>query len=141
MSSGEGSGQVVDFRVKAVLCGEVHVGKSSVLSRYVHGKFDPNNSNTVGVEFGTRHLTIDGCTVRFELWDTAGQQRYRKSITRHYYRDADIAVLVYDTTRADTLDVIKEWVKEIQNRYSASRNSDLDAHMCFSCVCTCMYVL
>jgi small GTP-binding protein len=104
-----------DHRIKAVLCGDVHVGKSSLLSRYIHAKFDSANSNTVGVEFGTRYLTVGGAGVRVDVWDTAGQERFRRAITKHYYRDADIAILVYDTTRKDTLAVLNEWVQEIRN--------------------------
>ena len=53
---------------------------------------------TIGVEFGSRTLTIDGNQVKLQIWDTAGQEKFR-SITRSYYRSAIGALLVYDITK------------------------------------------
>ena len=105
-----------DFTVcKVVLLGETGVGKTSLISRYVHNNFSEVLMSTTGASFATKKLEIDSeHKIKFQIWDTAGQERFR-SLAKIFYQNASVAVLVYDITRRDTFDKIKNfWIKEIK---------------------------
>ena len=105
-----------DFTVcKVVLLGETGVGKTSIISRYVHNNFSEVLMSTTGASFATKKLEIDSeHKIKFQIWDTTGQERFR-SLAKIFYQNASVAVLVYDITRRDTFDKIKNfWIKEIK---------------------------
>ena len=101
---------------KVVLLGESGVGKTSIISRYVTNKFSDILMSTTGATFATKKVEIDeDHKIKFQIWDTAGQERFR-SLAKIFYQNAAVAVLVYDITKRNTFDKIKEiWIKEIQN--------------------------
>jgi small GTP-binding protein len=71
---------------------------------------------TIGVEFGTKNVMLkDGTTVKAQLWDTAGQEKYR-AITVAHYRNAVGALVVYDVTRASTFQNVKYWIESLCNQ-------------------------
>jgi Ras-related protein Rab-2A len=73
--------------------------------------FQPNHDLTVGVEFGTQMVSLDGKKVKIQIWDTAGQESFR-SITRSYYRGAAGVVLVYDITRRESFNHLSIWLDD-----------------------------
>jgi Ras-related protein Rab-2A len=77
------------------------VGKSCLLLQFTDKRFQHVHDLTIGVEFGSRMVTIDNKQIKLQIWDTAGQESFR-SITRSYYRGAAGALLVYDITRRET---------------------------------------
>jgi small GTP-binding protein len=80
------------------MIGDSGVGKSNLLMRYTKDEFNPDMKTTVGVEFATKSVTtVDNKTVKAQIWDTVGQERYR-AITNAYYRGAVGALLIYDVT-------------------------------------------
>ena len=104
-----------DFLYKLVLVGDMNVGKTFLLSRYVKGQVPKNTGPTIGVEFATKTVPLDsGCTVKAQIWDTAGQERYR-AITTAHYRRAVGALLVYDITQDKTFQSVKRWVEELRD--------------------------
>ena len=98
---------------KLVLLGEMAVGKSSLVLRFVKEQFDQCQLPTVGGAFLTRTVCLDYTTVKYEIWDTAGQERYH-AIAPMYYRGAQAAIVVYDITDANSLARAKAWVRELQ---------------------------
>ncbi|WAR28355.1 RB11B-like protein [Mya arenaria] len=72
------------FIFKVVLVGDSGVGKSNLLLRYTRNEFYLDSKSTIGVEFATRTVDIEGRSVKAQVWDTAGQDRYR-AITRAYW--------------------------------------------------------
>jgi len=101
--------------VKLVLLGEAAVGKSSVVLRFVSNDFQPNKEPTIGAAFLTQKCRLEDRTLRYEIWDTAGQERFH-SLAPMYYRNAQAAVVVYDVTKAASLEKAKSWVKELQRQ-------------------------
>jgi len=101
-----------DFLFKVVLIGDSGVGKSNLLSRFTRNEFTIESKSTIGVEFATRTITCDGKIIKAQIWDTAGQEKYR-AITSAYYRGAVGALLVYDITRASTFDHLERWLNEL----------------------------
>ena len=80
---------------KLVLLGESAVGKSSLVLRFVKGQFHEYQESTIGAAFLTQ-------TVKFEIWDTAGQEGYH-SLAPMYYRGAQAAIVVYDITNTEKI--------------------------------------
>jgi small GTP-binding protein len=98
---------------KVVLLGDPGVGKSSLVLRFVHGRFDGDSPSTVGVSFVSKVVSRDdGLRVKFQIWDTAGQEAYH-SLASLYYRGAHVALVVFDVTRAETFKGVKTWVHEL----------------------------
>lgn len=106
-------------QVKLVLLGEAAVGKSSLCLRFVQSDFQENKEPTIGAAFLTQKCQVDNRTIKFEIWDTAGQERFH-SLAPMYYRNAQAAIVVYDITKASSLDKAKAWVKELQRQASQS---------------------
>ena len=107
------SGQPVTFNylLKYIIIGDSAVGKSNILLRYIHDRFNEEFHSTIGVEFGAKNIQIDDQIFRIQIWDTAGQEAFR-SITRAYYKNSVCACVVYDITNRSTFDNIKSWVED-----------------------------
>ena len=104
-----------DLLVKVVLIGDTGVGKSNLLSRFTRNEFSMDSKTTIGVEFATKNIPVDGNKiVKAQIWDTAGQERYR-AITSAYYRGAVGALLVYDMSRSSTFENVERWLKELRD--------------------------
>ena len=101
---------------KVVLLGESGVGKTSIVSKYVSGTFSQYTMISTGSSFVTKNMEIDeNNKIKFQIWDTAGEEKYR-SLAKIFYKSAAAAVLVYDITVKSSFKGIKEyWAKEIKN--------------------------
>lgn len=104
--------------IKTVLIGESAVGKTSIISAFSRGVFDEHEKVTTGATFSTKKLfyeKYEKC-VKFEIWDTCGQEKYR-SLTHLFYKDALVAVLVYDITSRKSYDEVTNfWYYEIKEK-------------------------
>ena len=102
---------------KVVLLGESGVGKTCIIARFINNTFEENLISTTGASYAGKTMTFDefgGKSIKFEIWDTAGQEKYR-SLTKIFYKDAGAAILVYDITRQDSFDEIKKyWLQQIK---------------------------
>ena len=103
-----------DFLCKYIIIGDASVGKSNLLLRYIHGQFRKDHKVTVGVEFGAKSEIIEDKNYRIQIYDTAGQENFR-SITRGYFRNSACALVVYDITRRDTFNSVKDWIEDCKN--------------------------
>ena len=99
------------YLLKYIIIGDSAVGKSNILLRYIHDRFNEEFHSTIGVEFGAKNVQIDGKVFRIQIWDTAGQETFR-SITRAYYKNSVVALVVYDISNRATFDDIKSWVED-----------------------------
>ncbi|KZT06857.1 GTP-binding protein ypt5 [Laetiporus sulphureus 93-53] len=115
MADGASGSTERSVQVKLVLLGEAAVGKSSVVLRFVNNEFQPNKEPTIGAAFLTQKCRLEDRILRYEIWDTAGQERFH-SLAPMYYRNAQAAVVVYDVTKASSLEKAKTWVKELQRQ-------------------------
>ncbi|XP_012686230.2 ras-related protein Rab-38 [Clupea harengus] len=95
--------------LKVLVIGDLGVGKTSIIKRYVHQIFSQHYRATIGVDFALKVLNWDQQTVvRLQLWDIAGQERYG-NMTRVYYREAVGALVVFDMTRFSTFQAVLKW--------------------------------
>ena len=101
---------------KVVLLGDSGVGKTCIISRYISGAFDNNSPSTNGASYASKILTFENLnkTISLDIWDTAGQEKY-KSLTKFFYKDAAVAILVYDITKKDSFENMKGyWYEQLQ---------------------------
>ena len=99
---------------KILLIGDLGVGKSCVILRYVEGDFPGNIMSSIGVDFKTKQIEIEDRLIKLTIWDTAGQERY-KSLTRHYFKDAHGVILIYDVADRRSFEGLDKWLEEIKN--------------------------
>ena len=92
--------------IKITLIGNSGVGKTCIIRRYSLNDYVENPTSTTGGNYSSKFVEINGQKYQLDLWDTAGQERYR-SLTKHFYKDAYIIVLVYDITKQDTFEELK----------------------------------
>ncbi|GAA6022962.1 hypothetical protein JCM11491_005484 [Sporobolomyces phaffii] len=111
-SSAEGDA-TQQLEAKVVILGSQGVGKTSIIARCTTGQFRNSLSSTVGASLLTKKIEIEGTKVRFQIWDPAGQERFR-SMAPLYYRGALAAILVYDVTDESSFDDIKIWLEELR---------------------------
>ena len=110
MSGKQGAGN------KIVLVGDSGVGKTCLISRFITGNFDANVNTTNGASYASKTVEFPQFkkSLVLDIWDTAGQEKYR-SLTKFFYKDALMVIMVYDITRRESYDNVKNyWYKEIQ---------------------------
>ena len=102
---------------KVVLVGDSGVGKTCIISRYISGAFNQNSPSTNGASYASKLITFEDLkkTISLDIWDTAGQEKY-KSLTKFFYKDAAVAILVYDVTNRNSFESMKNfWYGQIQD--------------------------
>ena len=102
---------------KVVFIGESGVGKTSILIRYSKNEFKSNQLPTISANFISKTVILDdeNTGIKFEIWDTAGQEKYR-SLAKVFYKNAGVCVFVYDITRKSSFKALKSfWINEVKN--------------------------
>lgn len=101
------------FSVKTCIIGSQGVGKTSIIFQLSMKQFKTNVTPTIGASFSCKILDVDSYTIRFQIWDTAGQETY-KSMLPMYYRKTNLAIVVYDITCAESFSSIPSWIDELE---------------------------
>lgn len=102
-----------DHLLSLLLLGDSGVGKSALLMRFADDTFTESFIATIGIDFKIQTLQIDGKTVKLQIWDTAGQEKFR-TITSAYYRGAMGILLVYDVTDDTSFINVRNWMRQIR---------------------------
>jgi GTP-binding nuclear protein Ran len=102
---------------KIALVGDGGVGKTTYLKRFLTGDFEKRYIPTVGAEIYDMELhpltEEAGKLSRFEIWDTAGQEKYT-GVTTNYYKNADAAIIMFDTTSLVSYKNVAKWYNDIR---------------------------
>lgn len=106
-----------DFIFKILSLGDSEVGKTSILVRYSDGKFDTNGLPTLGVDLMYKQIIIDNISIRLDLWDTAGEERFR-NITKNYYKGAHGVIFIFNVAKKETFRKLKDWIDEVKEYVS-----------------------
>ncbi|XP_067381187.1 ras-related protein Rab-38 isoform X2 [Channa argus] len=113
--------------LKVLVIGDLGVGKTSIIKRYINQVFSQHYRATIGVDFALKVLNWDHKTVvRLQLWDIAGQERYG-NMTRVYYREAVGALVVFDMTRLSTFQAILKWKGDLDSKVALSNGRPVPA--------------
>lgn len=99
------------YQFRLILLGDSTVGKSSILRQFKEGTHFPDISLTVGVDFHAKLIQVCGHPVKLQLWDTAGQDRFR-AIVRAYYRNAVGGLLVFDICSRESFANLGIWLED-----------------------------
>ena len=102
------------YSIKIILLGDVSVGKTAIINRYIDGKFDDNYSCTINVQSRKKKISFNqDISIEMSIWDTCGEEKFR-AITRQYYRESNGILLVFDINRNKTFLNLTKWMKEIK---------------------------
>lgn len=105
-----------DHLYKILVIGDLGTGKTSIIKRYVHRFFTQHYRATIGVDFALKVVHWnENTTVRLQLWDIAGQERYG-NMTRVYYKEAVGAFVVFDVTRKNTFESVANWKSDLDSK-------------------------
>jgi Ras-related protein Rab-1A len=102
---------------KVLVIGDSGVGKSSILTRFVDKRWDPVHIATIGVDYYVKTMKWpcpEGDTVKLQMWDTAGAERFR-SLTRNYYRYCSGVVIVFDLTSEESFRNTRHWLIDVDS--------------------------
>jgi small GTP-binding protein len=127
MSADRAPGRISSLKI--VLLGQTRVGKSCILDRHLHDSFEDQTPNTIGTAFATTLVETSDGVFRLQIWDTAGQEQYI-SLASLYYRNADIALLVFDLTHRESFLCLERWATEVRERAPARTELVLIGNKC-----------
>ena len=108
-----------DHLFKILIIGESGVGKTCFLLRYAENSFVANHLLTIGIDFKIKVVEIEGKVIKLQIWDTAGQDRFR-TITKTYYKGSHGVILVYDVCDERSFGNVKNWVNQIEQNAKSS---------------------
>ena len=107
-----------DCVYKVLLLGDSTVGKTCILLKYTDKIFQDVHMMTIGLDYRLKTMKLkNGTDVKLQIWDTAGQDRFR-SITKNYYKGSQGIILIYDVTSIKTFENVKSWVTQIHEEIS-----------------------
>ncbi|XP_033099421.1 ras-related protein Rab-32-like isoform X2 [Anneissia japonica] len=119
------SGEKREHLYKVLVIGDLGVGKTSVIKRYVHQFFSQHYRATIGVDFALKVINWDADTlIRLQLWDIAGQERFG-NMTRVYYKEAVGAFIVFDVTRVSTFEAVAKWKNDLDSKVQLPNGSNI----------------
>ena len=101
-------------KYKLIFLGDQSVGKSCILNRFMNDAFNEEYQATIGLDFQSKDVLIEGQKIHLLLYDTAGQEKFR-SLIPMYTRDANIILFVYDISCRDSFLHLTDWIKESSN--------------------------
>ncbi|KAI1075254.1 ras-domain-containing protein [Whalleya microplaca] len=104
--------------LKVLIIGPSGAGKSALLLRYCDDQFDPESSTaTIGIDFKMKKLAVRGKAYRLNIFDTAGQERFR-TLSTSYYRGAHGVIIVYDISSRKSFLSMEKWIDEARSNAS-----------------------
>ena len=99
---------------KVLLLGDSSVGKTCFLLRYCDKSFQEAHLSTIGLDYRLKSMTLQNDkNIKLQIWDTAGQDRFR-AITKNYYKGANGIILIYDVTNKQSYENVKNWLTQIK---------------------------
>ncbi|XP_057395551.1 ras-related protein Rab-7b isoform X4 [Balaenoptera acutorostrata] len=94
--------------LKLIIIGALGVGKTSLLHRFVHKTFYEDYQTTLGASILSKIIILDDTTLKLQIWDTGGQERFRSMVST-FYKGSDGCVLAFDVTDVETFEALETW--------------------------------
>ena len=105
-----------DYLFKILLIGNPSVGKSSIFTQFIETNYSDLSMSTIGIDFKIKTIKVDNKYIKLQIWDTAGQDRF-KTLTNSYYRGSHGIIIVFDITNRKSFIDLQNWLNDIY-RYS-----------------------
>ena len=103
---------------KLLLLGDSTVGKTCFLIKYTDQSFQDIHMATIGLDYRVKTMKLkNNKEVKIQIWDTAGQDRFR-AITKNYYKGSHGIILIYDITNRRTFENVQQWISQIREETS-----------------------
>ena len=99
--------------IKIILIGDMSTGKTSLINAYFGMNFNSQITTTLTPSVSQKEIKIEGTSYMIDMWDTAGQEKYR-SMAKIFIKDSQIVIYVYDVTEEKTFDSLDYWVKSVE---------------------------
>ncbi|ELP88830.1 hypothetical protein EIN_368780 [Entamoeba invadens IP1] len=112
-------GMAKSYTFKVLVIGESSVGKTAMMERFCENQFKGDYMSTIGMDFNTKTVTVNGTTCKLKIWDTAGQERFR-NVTTSYYRGTQGCLVVYDVCNRGTFEMLDYWIDEYKREQPES---------------------
>ncbi|XP_029429492.1 ras-related protein Rab-7b-like isoform X2 [Rhinatrema bivittatum] len=111
------SNKKVDLKI--IILGSLGVGKTSLLQQYVNKRFYEDYRTTLGASVLTKVINIDNTSIKLQIWDTGGQERFR-SVVSSFYKGSDGCILAFDVTDQESFDSVEDWRQDFLQRIRPS---------------------
>ena len=102
-----------ELMIKIILIGDSGVGKSNIMSKYLKNLFMEFSKSTIGVEFNSKTFNYQGHKIKAQIWDTAGQEKFR-SMASTYYKGSKGAFIIYDITKRQSFESSEKWINDLK---------------------------
>ena len=99
--------------IKTILVGQSGAGKTNIINSLIGKDFSPSLFSTTTSSFADKSMTVNNKKYRLEIWDTAGQEKYR-SLTEIFIKDSKIVIFVYDITSRASFEEVDYWVSTVK---------------------------
>ena len=111
------------------MIGDSGIWKPAFLLRFADDTFTGNHLTTIGVDFKIKIINFEDKTIKLQICDTAGSERFR-TITKTYYKGTHGIILMYDVTDRNSFGNIRNWMKQIDANVTKSVKKVLVGHKC-----------
>ncbi|MEM2329716.1 MAG: GTP-binding protein [Candidatus Jordarchaeales archaeon] len=102
------------YNFKVLVVGDGGVGKTSLTLRFTTGSFKENYMPTLGVNFYSKTVDVEGVLVKLTVWDTGGQERF-KPLLPNYFKGGQGSLVVFDVTDSESFKSVEGWVKQVKH--------------------------
>ena len=102
-----------EISIKLILLGQAAVGKTSIINRYVADTFESEVISSSSMTYTQKRIIINKQKILLNIWDTVGQEKF-KSLSKLFFNDTKIVILVYSITNKDTFKNLDYWLKTFQ---------------------------
>ncbi|MHA1190840.1 MAG: Rab family GTPase [Promethearchaeota archaeon] len=123
-----GSDEKSDLMFKICLFGDGGVGKTTLVNRYLTGIFKTDSSITIGVDFHIKKLKVEDYTVTLQIWDFAGEERFR-FLLQSYVLGASGGIFMYDITRYSSMKNFEDWIEIFKRGFRGEDQNQLPVIM------------
>ena len=96
---------------KLIVVGRQGAGKTSLINRFTKDKFAPNYTTTIGIEFSSKEILVDNEKILLQIWDTAGQEKF-KSLIKSFYHNSICTIFVYSIDDRKSFEDLEHWFRE-----------------------------
>lgn len=105
--------ETFDYKFKISVIGDSMTGKTALLNRFINNSYFNTNNITIGTDFKSKIIELDGKKIKLMIWDTAGQERFA-DIVKVFYINSDAIIITFDTTNIESFNNLKKWIMQVK---------------------------